>query len=57
MSEVLLGKDSDNLLLEKVSENLDKVMPRSEPFKHWLYNSVLLDETVDELFIKINCIF
>ena len=57
MSEVLLEKDSDNLFLEKVSENLDKVMPRSEPFKHWLYNSVLLDETVDELFIKRNCIF
>ena len=57
MSEVLLEMDSDNLLLEKVSENLDKVMPRSEPFKHWLYNSVLLDETVDELFIKRNCIF
>ena len=57
MSEVLLEKDSDNLLLEKVSENLDKVMSRSEPFKHWLYNSVLLDETVDELFIKRNCIF
>ena len=57
MSEVLLEKDSDNLLLEKVSENLDKVMPRSEPFKHWLYNSVLLDESVDELFIKRNCIF
>ena len=57
MSEVLLEKDSDNLLLEKVSENLYKVMPRSEPFKHWLYNSVLLDETVDELFIKRNCIF
>ena len=57
MSEVLLEKDSDNLLLEKVSENLDKVMPRSEPFKHWLYNSVLLDESVDELFIKRNYIF
>ena len=57
MSEVLLEKDSDNLLLEKVSENLDKVMPRSEPFKHWLYNSFLLDETADELFIKRNCIF
>ena len=57
MSEVLLEKDSDNLLLEKVSENLDKIMPRSEPFEHWLYNNVLLDETVDELFIKRNCIF
>ena len=57
MSEVLLEKDSDNLLLEKVSKNLDNIMPRSEPFKHWLYNSVLLDETVDELFIKRNCIF
>ena len=57
MSEVLLKKDSDNLLLKKVSENLDKVTPRSKPFKHWLYNSVLLDETVDELFIKRNCIF
>ena len=57
MNEVLLEKDNDNLLLEKVSENLDKVMPRSEPFKHWLYNNVLLDESVDELFIKRNCIF
>ena len=57
MNEASLEKDSGNLLLEKVSENLDKVMPRSEPFKHWLYNSVLLDETVDELFIKRNCIF
>ena len=57
MSEASLEKDSGNLLLEKVSENLDKVMPRSEPFKQWLYNSVLLDETVDELFIKRNCIF
>ena len=57
MSEVLLEKDSDNLLLEKVSKNLDNIMPRSEPFKHWLYNSVLLDETVYELFIKRNCIF
>ena len=57
MSEVLLEKDSDNLLLEKVSKNLDNIMSRSEPFKHWLYNSVLLDETVDELFIKRNCIF
>ena len=57
MSEASLEKDSGNLLLEKVSENLDKVMPRSEPFKQWLYNSVLLDKTVDELFIKRNCIF
>ena len=57
MSDASLEKDSGNLLLEKGSENLDKVMPRSEPFKQWLYNSVLLDETVDELFIKRNCIF
>ena len=57
MSEASLEKDSGNLLLEKGNENLDKVMPRSEPFKQWLYNSVLLDETVDELFIKRNCIF
>jgi len=57
VSEASLEKDSGNLLLEKVSENLDKVMPRSEPFKQWLYNSVLLDKTVDELFIKRNCIF
>ena len=57
MSEDSLEKDNGNLLLEKVGKNLDRVMPRSEPFKHWLYNSVLLDETVDELFIKRNCIF
>ena len=57
MSEVLLEKDNGNLLLEKVSENLDKVIPRSETFKHWLYNNVLLDGTVDVLFIKRNCIF
>ena len=57
MNEASLEKDSSNLLLEKVSENLDKIMPRSEPFEHRLYNSVLLDETVDELFIKRNCIF
>jgi len=49
MSEVLQERDSGNLLLEKVSKNLDKVMPKFEPFKHWLYNSVLLDEIVDEL--------
>ena len=57
MNEDSMEKDNGNLLLEKVGKNLDKVMPRSEPFKHWLYNSVLLDETVDELFIKRNCIF
>ena len=57
MSEDSLEKDNGNLLLEKVGKSLDRVMPRCEPFKHWLYNSVLLDETVDELFIKRNCIF
>ena len=57
MSEDSLEKDNGNLLLEKVGKNLDKVMPRSEPFKHWLYNNVLLDESVDELFIKKNYIF
>ena len=57
MSEDSLEKDNGNLLLEKVGKNLDRIMPRSEPFKHWLYNGVLLDETVDELFIKRNCIF
>jgi hypothetical protein len=36
-------------LLKKVTENLSKVISKSEPFKHWLYNSVLLEETVDEL--------
>ena len=57
MSEDSLEKDNGNLLLEKVGKNLDRVMLRSEPFKHWLYNSVLLDESVDELFIKKNYIF
>ena len=57
MSEDSLEKDNGNLLLEKVGKNLDRVMPRSESFKHWLYNSVLLDESVDELFIKRNYIF
>ena len=57
MNETSLEKDNGNLLLEKVGKNLDKVMPRSEPFKHWLYNSVLLDESVDELSIKRNYIF
>ena len=57
MNEDSLEKNNGNLLLEKVGENLDRVIPRSEPFKHWLYNSVLLDESVDELFIKRNYIF
>ncbi len=49
MNETSLEKDNGNLLLEKVTENLGKVMPITEPFNHWLYNSVLLDETIDEL--------
>ncbi len=49
MNETSLEKDNGNLLLKKVTENLGKVMPRSEPFNHWLYNGVLLDETIDEL--------
>ena len=36
-------------LLKKVSANLDKVICKTEPFEHWLYNGVLLEETVDEL--------
>ena len=42
------GQESE-LLLEKVTENLGKVMPITEPFNHWLYDGVLLDETIDEL--------
>ena len=57
MSEDSLEKDNGNLLLEKVGKNLDRIMPRSEPFKHWLYNSVLLDKSADQLFIKRNYIF
>ncbi len=49
MNEASLEKDGSSLLLEKVSENLHKVMPKFDPFNHWLYNRVLLDETVDEL--------
>ena len=57
MSEDSLEKDNGNLLLEKVGKNLDRIMPRSKPFKHWLYNSVLLDKSADQLFIKRNYIF
>jgi len=49
MNETSQVKYNGNLLLEKVSENLGKVIPSTEPFNHWLYNSVLLDETIDEL--------
>ena len=57
MNEASLEKDGSSLLLEKVSENLHKVMPKFDPFNHWLYNRVLLDETVDELLkITTYCI-
>ena len=49
MNETSQVKYNGNLLLEKVSENLKKVMPKSDPFNHWLYDGVLLDETIDEL--------
>ena len=49
MNETSQVKYNGNLLLEKVSENLKKVMPKSNPFNHWLYDGVLLDETIDEL--------
>ncbi len=44
-----ISHNLNEFLLKKVSENLDKVICKTEPFKHWLYNSVLLDETIDEL--------
>ena len=37
------------LLLRKVSENLRKFASNHEPFKHWLFDGVLSEETIDEL--------
>ena len=36
-----ISHNLNEFLLKKVSENLDKVICKTEPFKHWLYNSVL----------------
>jgi len=45
-----IGKNSDGfLLLKKVSENLRKFASNHEPFKHWLFDGVLSEETIDEL--------
>ena len=45
-----IDKDSDGfLLLRKVSENLRKFASNHEPFKHWLFDGVLSEETIDEL--------
>jgi hypothetical protein len=56
MENNILKNVSNNFnepLLKKVTENLSKVISKSEPFKHWVYNGVLLEETVDEL-LKLN---
>ena len=45
-----IDKNSDGfLLLRKVSENLRKFASNHEPFKHWLFDGVLSEETIDEL--------
>jgi len=45
-----IDKNSDGfLLLRKVSENLRKFAFNHEPFKHWLFDGVLSEETIDEL--------
>ncbi len=41
--------DESGFLLEQVSENLKILASRSEPFKHWIFDGVLLEETIDEL--------
>ena len=41
--------DESGFLLEQVSENLKKLASRTEPFKHWIFDGVLLEETIDEL--------
>ena len=52
MEDNLLRKTNDNIsgvLLGQVSENLKKQTSRSDPFKHWIFGGVLLEEIVDEL--------
>ena len=45
-----IDKNPDGfLLLRKVSENLRKFASNHEPFKHWLFDGVLSEETIDEL--------
>ena len=45
-----IDKNSDGfLLLRKVSENFRKFASNHEPFKHWLFDGVLSEETIDEL--------
>ncbi len=45
-----IDKNSDGfLLLRKVNENLRKFASNHEPFKHWLFDGVLSEETIDEL--------
>ncbi len=45
-----IDKNSDGFfLLRKVSENLRKFASNHEPFKHWLFDGVLSEETIDEL--------
>ncbi|MAH53562.1 MAG: hypothetical protein QGF80_05375 [Pelagibacteraceae bacterium] len=43
------GSLNGSLLLGKVSENLRKFTSNHEPFKHWLFDGVLSEETIDEL--------
>jgi len=52
MEDNLSRKTDGNVsgvLLGQVSENLKKLVSRSEPFKHWIFDGVLLEETIDEL--------
>ena len=36
-------------MLKEINKNLSKFELKPKPFKHWLFNNVLLEETVDEL--------
>ena len=52
MEDNLSRKTDGNVsgvLLGQVSENLKILASRSEPFKHWIFDGVLLEETIDEL--------
>ena len=41
--------NTSGILLGQVSENLKKLISKSEPFEHWIFDGVLLEETIDEL--------
>ncbi len=44
-----IHNDLNGCLLRKVSENLKILESKYEPFKHWLFDDVLPEETINEL--------